>query len=435
MKREEKLEKIIEYIKSGEKSVDVFKLGFEIEHFVVDKDSLETVSYYGKDGIGESLEEISKMGFEKVYDGDRLIGLTSEGIDISIEPASQFELAIKASDKVDDLLRIYNEAVEKIVPVFDRKNQLLVCLGYHPKTKIDDIKIIPKKRYDFMYKYFEKYGGVYAHNMMKGTGSLQFAVDYENEEDFRKKYFLASALSPFLYSAFDNAYIFEGQVYKKRNLRQTIWENTDRDRTGLYDFAFDPDLSYRKYAERILDTPMIFANIDGVESYVGKKTLDDLMDEKNYKEMIDHGLSIVFPDVRVKKYIEIRMPDNVVYPYNMGALSLIKGIFFRKDIFDQIYKIFESMIYEDAQKLKEDATVLGVHAKYKEREIYKWVLDIIKIIRPVLDKLENSYLDELESLLSFGFVPRDIFERIYKEDPKKAVYVFSVNKVLGEIDG
>ncbi len=84
------------------------------------------------------------------------------------------------------------------------------------------------------------------------------------------------------------------------------------------------------------------------------------------------------------------------------------------------------MTYEDAQKLKEDATVLGVHAKYKEREIYKWVLDIIKIIRPVLDKLENSYLDELESLLSFGFVPRDIFERIYKEDPKKAVYVFSV---------
>lgn len=264
---------------------------------------------------------------------------------------------------------------------------------------------------------------------------MQLAVDYKNEEDFKKKYFLANALSPFLYSVFDNALIFEGETYIDRNLRQTIWEYTDRDRTGLYDFAFDSDLSYAKYAEKILDTPMIFMPSDDGEAYVGRKTLDELMTEENADVMVNHGISIVFPDVRVKTYMEIRMPDNIPYPYNMAAAALIKGIFFVDETFEKVYELFQDMTYDEAQKLKNNATRMGIFALYQNVEIYQHVLDIIDIIRPVLDESENKYLDELEAMLDFGIVPRDIFAKIYKDDPKRAVYEFSVNRFVEANNG
>ena len=433
MERLDKIQKIVNFIKAGEKDEKDFKLGFEIEHFVVNKETLETQSFYGEDGVGEILLDLVSLGYEKTDASG--MAFSDGNVDISIEPAGQFELALRAKTSVDELFEVYKTHMERLIPIFEKRGLLLVTLGYHPKSKIDDIKIIPKTRYDYMYKYFAKHGGEYAHNMMKGTCSLQFAVDYKNEEDFKKKYFLASALSPFLYSVFDNALIFEGETYIDRNLRQTIWEGTDRERTGLYDFGFDSDMGYQKYAEKILDTPMIFMPTKEGEVYVERKTLDELMTEENADAMVNHGLSIVFPDVRVKSYIEIRMPDNIPYPYNMAAASLIKGIFFDKDTLDKVYNLFEDMTFEAAQKLKNNATRMGIFALYQNVEIYQHVLDIIDIVRPVLDEEENKYLDELEAMLDFGIVPRDIFAKIYKDDPKRAVYEFSVNRFVGGING
>ncbi len=433
MERLEKIQKIVDFIKAGEKDEKNFRLGFEIEHFVVNKDTLESQSFYGHDGVGEILEDLASLGYKKADETG--MAFSDGSVDISIEPAGQFELALRAKASVGELFEVYKTHMERLVPIFERRGLLLVTLGYHPKSKIDEIKIIPKTRYDFMYKYFEKYGGEFAHNMMKGTSSMQLAVDFKNEEDFKKKYFLASALSPFLYSVFDNSLIFEGEIYIDRNLRQTIWEYTDRDRTGLYDFAFDSDLSYKKYAEKILDTPMIFMPTPDGETYIGRKTLDELMTEENADEMLNHALSIVFPDVRVKSYIEIRMPDNIPYPYNMAAAALIKGIFFDDQTLDKVYELFSDMTYDQAQKLKSNATRMGIFALYENVEIFQHVLDIIDIIRPVLEENENKYLDELESMLDFGIVPRDIFAKIYKENPKRAVYEFSVNRFVEAING
>ena len=433
MERLEKIQKIVDFIKAGEKDEKNFRLGFEIEHFVVNKDTLESQSFYGHDGVGEILEDLASLGYKKADETG--MAFSDGSVDISIEPAGQFELALRAKASVGELFEVYKTHMERLVPIFERRGLLLVALGYHPKSKIDEIKIIPKTRYDFMYKYFEKYGGEFAHNMMKGTSSMQLAVDFKNEEDFKKKYFLASALSPFLYSVFDNSLIFEGEIYIDRNLRQTIWEYTDRDRTGLYDFAFDSDLSYKKYAEKILDTPMIFMPTPDGETYIGRKTLDELMTEENADEMVNHALSIVFPDVRVKSYIEIRMPDNIPYPYNMAAAALIKGIFFDNQTLDKVYELFSDMTYDQAQKLKSNATRMGIFALYENVEIFQHVLDIIDIIRPVLEENENKYLDELESMLDFGIVPRDIFAKIYKENPKRAVYEFSVNRFVEAING
>lgn len=430
MTYEDKVEKIVDFIKSGEKDEKDFKVGFEVEHFVVDKNSLETVRYEGENGIRESLEELKDLGYEGIYEGEYIMGLHKDGASISIEPAAQFEISLDSQNSVDKLFDTYKKTMAEIIPIFDKKGQLLVEVGYQVKDKIADIPRIPKERYKFMYEYFEKYAGPMAHNMMKGSASLQVAIDYSDEDDFRKKYFLANALAPFFYSIFDNAYIFEGEVYENHNIRQSIWENCDKDRTGIYPFSFDNDLSYEKYAKKILATPAIFIKKDGKDIATNEKTFEEIFDEDMSDEMVFHALSIVFPDVRVKKYIEIRMPDNMPFPYNFAAVSLIKNIFYDKEVLDYAYNLLAGFTYQKAQDLKKITVLRGILAMYEDKKIYEWMLEIIGQI-----KEDRKYIDPLKDLLEEQKTPRDLYEELYKESPQRAIYEFSVNKFVKDNNG
>lgn len=430
MTYEDKVEKIVDFIKSGEKDEKDFKVGFEVEHFVVDKNSLETVRYEGENGIRKSLEELKDLGYKGIYEGEYIMGLHKDGASISIEPAAQFEISLDSQNSIDKLFETYKKTMAEIIPIFDKRGQLLVEVGYQVKDKIADIPRIPKDRYKFMYEYFEKYAGPMAHNMMKGSASLQVAIDYSDEDDFRKKYFLANALAPFFYSIFDNAYIFEGEVYENHNIRQTIWENCDKDRTGIYPFSFDNDLSYEKYAKKILATPSIFIKKDGKDIATNEKTFEEIFDQDMSDEMVFHALSIVFPDVRVKKYIEIRMPDNLPFPYNFAAVSLIKNIFYDKEVLDYAYNLLAGFTYQKAQDLKKITVLRGIQAMYEDKKIYEWMLEIIGQI-----KEDRKYIDPLKDLLEEQKTPRDIYEELYKESPQRAVYEFSVNKFVKDNNG
>ena len=428
MNYDKKIDAIAQYIRSGEKTVDDFKVGFEVEHFVIDAYTMETLTYKEYGGVRDSLEEIEKMGYEASYEGDNIMGLSADNFSISIEPAAQFEVAYAAQKTMFELYQNYKEVMAKLTPVFENKGQLLAEVGYQPKTKIENLPFIPKERYKYMSQYFREFGGTMPLNMMQGSGSLQVAIDFKDEEDFKKKFFVANAVSTFLYSIFDNAYIFEGEVYPKHNLRQTIWENCDKPRTGTYPFAFDSDLSYRKYAAKILATDSIFIHKDGKDIYTGNTSFEEIFDNEDMSlDMINHALSIVFPDVRVKKYIEVRMPDNVPYPYNFAAVALIKNMFYDEEVLDFLYRLFEGMTYEDSQKLKEKAVMQGIDTIYKDKKISEWMLIVIEKI-----KEDRDYIKPLEELLKKDQTPRDIYETLYKENPKDAIYQYSVNKFVKE---
>lgn len=432
MKYNEKIEKIVSYIRRGEKNPKNFRLGLEMEHFCVDKESLDTLDYYSELGVEDSLEILNKdKGFEisLMEDGD-ILGLKKDEFAISVEPAGQFEVAIDGKSKIPDIKKAYDRVMSEIVEVFDEKNQYLVTLGYHPKSKINDLKIIPKKRYEYMSRYFKEFGGKYALNMMKGTASLQTAIDFENEEDFKLKFFVANALSTFLYSLFDNSYIFEGESYKERNLREKIWQYCDPKRTGVYDFAFDDDFSFEKYAKKILDTDIIFINENGTDKYLGNVKFSEVMDIDSSDEMIFHALSIVFPDVRVKNYIEIRMPDEVPAPYNFAFLALIKGLFYNKKNLLELRDIFSDMNYENYEKLRDESYEKGIFAKYGDNTINQWLLIFIDMAKKGLQDDEREFLRPIEELMEVKKTLRDKFEFFYKEDPKNAVKIFSVNHYL-----
>ncbi len=389
---------IVNYFKDNEKDKEDFKIGIELEHFVIDKDTLQTISYYGEGGVEDTLKELESNGWEGSYEGEYLLGLNNANKVITLEPGSQLELSIKPQKDIKDIEKEYFQFLTEIIPILNRKNQGLIAVGYQPETKIDDIKILPKKRYDYMFEYFKDKGS-HAHNMMKGTASLQLAFDYSSEEDYIKKFKTASALSPVVYAMFENALYFEGQKWNKHNLRSFIWENCDKDRSGIVKGTFDEDFGYEKYAEYILNGPPIFIdNGRGVYS-TGDKRYKEIFNPEDYSlEELEHVLTMFFPDVRTKKYVEIRMMDAVPYPLNFSAIALWKGILYDENNLNMVYEYIKDISQEDVDRAKDDIIDKGLDGKLRDKSIYeigKWLIDISKNGLKNGEKEYLKYLDEM----------------------------------------
>lgn len=390
---------IKKYFQSRETEVEEFKIGIEFEHYVIDKDTFETISYYGNNGVAETLKQLENRGWEAEYEGEYILGLKKNRKVVTLEPGSQFELSIKANIGIKNIQVEYEKFINEINPILKDKNQELITTGYHPVTKIDDIKLLPKGRYDFMFNYF-KDKGKYAHNMMKGTAALQISIDYSSEEDYKKKFRLANALSPVLYGLFDNSFYFEGERWKNYNLRADIWNNCDQNRSGIVEGALDEDFGYEDYAQYILNRPPIFMAKDGEDIFTGEKKVKELFDPNNYKvEELEHFLSMFFPDVRTKGFIEIRQMDSVPYTLALSAVAMIKGVFYNQENLNEAYKATKDIKIEDVIKSKYDIIENGISAKLKGKsilEIGSWLIELAKL---GLGNDEKHYLKPLENMI------------------------------------
>ena len=402
------IEEIAKYIKNGEKNVDDFKLGIEFEHFVIDKNTFKTISYYGENGVAEILKDLEKSGWHGIYEGEYILELRKENKTVTLEPGSQLELSLSAEKKISDIEKGYLEFLNEIIPILDSKNQALIAVGYHPVTKINEIKLLPKKRYDFMFEYFKKRGS-HAHNMMKGTAALQVSMDYKDEEDYKKKFRVTNALSPIMYSLFENAVFFEGEKYDKHNLRAFIWKNCDTHRSGVVDGALDDNFNYESYAEYILNRPPIFVIKGGKLDFTNEKLVKEIFNPEDYeKEELEHLLTMFFPDVRTKKYIEIRMMDAVPYPLNFAVLAFWKGILYDDENLDKVYDYIKDITIDDVNRTKEEMFELGLNAHYKDKTILEIGKFLVDLAKTGLIEDEVKYIYPLERMITEGTNPYEI---------------------------
>ena len=401
-------DKIIDYIRSGEKAEKDYAIGFEIENFIVDKNN-NAITYWDEGGVKDILEDLIKIGYEAVYVGGVLLGATKGKTAISLEPGSQFELSIKKAWHIKELEDEYFRCMKEIEEVVHKRGYHILQRGYHVKTKIDEIKILPKERYDLMYKYFNESGSM-GHNMMKGTAASQSSIDYKDEEDFRRKMRVYNALSPVFYAIFENTNIFEGEAYKENGLRMTIWKNTDKERCSIIKEAFDDDFSYASYADYIVNRPCIFIHKNGEDIYTGHTKIKDIegIDEAD-KTIVEHVLSMFFPDTRAKKYIEIRMMDSVQIDYLLGLVALIKAISYQN--LDKVYEMIKDVTYDDALKALDSFKESGIRGKLKDRSFLDIAKDLISLAKASLGD-EAHYLNALEEVIDSGKSIREVnFEK------------------------
>lgn len=418
MRYEKQLDKIEEYLKNGEKNREQYRIGVEFEHFIVDSDTFETVTYYDNNGIVDTLEKLVENGWTGDYEGQHILGAHKDDKVITLEPGSQFEFSINAKKNISELEEEYNEFIEEIEKILSEKGQSIISAGYHPVSKIDDIKLLPKKRYDYMFEYFKNKGS-YAHNMMKGSGALQVSLDYESEEDYRKKFKIANAISPIISAITSNIILFEGEEFEKENLRNLIWTNMDDSRSGVVKGVMEEDFSYRKYGKYLLEVEPVFTMKKGEAINTGNKTIGDLFDPENYTiAELEHLMTMVFPDVRTKGFIEIRMMDSVPSPINFGMVALLKGLFYNKENVEKSHLIFKDFTEDDINIAKINIIEEGISAFYKEKEIKDWGKTLLEISKNGLSEDELDYLKPIEKILDgelkISELNKDIREKIRK---------------------
>lgn len=390
MDYQKQLKAFINYFKKAESKKTEHKIGVEFEHFILDK-NLNAVSYYGENGVEKILYDLAKNNWEKEYERSHLVALKADNKAITLEPGAQLELSINPFAQIEKIEAIYLDFLEEIKETLSKYNYKLAVLGYQPKTKISDIKMLPKKRYDFMHKYF-KDKGKYAHNMMKGTSSLQMSLDYENEKDYIKKMRVGYFLSPIIYYLFDNTPFFEGKIAAKESIRAEIWQNCDGQRSGLINGIFDREFGYQEYAEYLLDVPPIFKKKDNKLIYTNEKKLLDIM-KSNKTEEIEHFISMVFPDVRTKKYIELRAADALPYPYNFGLVAFLKALFYSEDNLNYLYE--KSLDYNQ-RDFEDFKNKIIYKEKFKKRS--ELIADLIERSKNKLSNGEKKYLEHVEEI-------------------------------------
>ena len=424
------LEVLKDYIKSGEKIRKDFKLGVEFEHFVIDKDTLKTVSYYGEGGVGETLKDLENLGYEPVYEGQYILGLHKDEKHITTEPGSQLELSIDANLNIKELEKEYLDFLQDLIPILNKKDQALIATGYHPETRIDEITLLPKKRYDFMYDYF-KTKGTHAHNMMKGTAALQVAIDYESEEDYINKFKIVNALTPVFYAIFENVYYFEGEKAPFHNMRSFIWENCDKDRSGVVPSSLDEDYDYEKYAEYILEGCPIFIYKDGKEVSAKGKNVKELLDPDAFTgEEVEHYLTMFFPDVRTKQYIEIRMMDSVPYPLNLSAIALFKGLLYNEGNLEKLSELIKYITVKDVEDAKQTMMREGLKSEFNGITLLEMGKFLVDLAQKGLDKEEKEYLKPLKEMLDSGKNPYEITKDLADKGKKESLKWCILNNLV-----
>ncbi|MCL2862285.1 MAG: glutamate-cysteine ligase family protein [Firmicutes bacterium] len=369
-------DKLIEYFKSGIKNSKDFKLGLELEHFVVCKNSQETVSFYANNGVEEVLKKISKYYDDMVYSEGHLVGLKRKNMIITLEPAGQLEVSIGEFSGVHDFEIEYNRFLNEINPVLDEMELNLAAMGYHPVSKAIDMPLVPKERYRIMNEHF-KSTGTRGINMMRGTCATQISIDYYSEDDFKNKFRLANILTPVLTYLTHNTPVFEG-VENSNFARKMIWDSVDNARSGFVPNSLNVDFGFKEYADYILSAPpILIPKENGELEYTAFKALSEIYALKSMNEgEIENALSMFFPYVRLKKYIEIRMMDSIPFEKVVGILSLIKNLFYDEKNVEILLKRFEDVTQKDAEnafdeleKNVETSTIYGENASKLVRDL------------------------------------------------------------------
>lgn len=397
--REQNINQIVSFIESGAKPQGTpGKLGVELEHTIVN-DDFTPVSYEGEHGVAWLLSQLSGQFAEEIRDAEGdLLGLAAPGKTVTLEPASQFELSAGPYTEIGEIRYEFEGFQRDIAHLLTPVHERILAVGYHPSAKALDLELIPKIRYEYMNNHFEKIGP-WGQRMMRGSASTQVSIDYYSEEDCVRKMRVAYALSPLFALITDNAPTFEGAPSPHRMMRTEIWRECDPTRCGVTPDVFDEGFGWRAYAEKILDTPAILVpDGDGwraTEQTFGEVYANEPMTPKD----VEHAVSMLFNDVRLKTYVEIRPADAMPIPFVAAYAALVKGLFYNEDNLNELADELSAVTAQDVDDAKlalmrdgYDATVCGKNAG-------TWADELFERAQNGLAFNERNYLSALHALV------------------------------------
>ena len=409
-------EKLVAYFEKGDKYTRL--LGFELEHIILHAGTGKPVSYSESGGIRDVLERLSACYERILYDGDDIIGCQNPREVVTIEPAGQIEVSLGPCESVFEVERLYLEFRNKLDPILEEFGLETPMLGYNPSAKACDLELIPKYRYKCMTDFLgaQSYDGIC---MMRGTASLQVSIDFRNEDDALRKLRIAELLSPILSLICDNSPMFEGEERACKLVRTAIWANMKQDRVGTVPGSLSPAFTFADYADYILSREAILIPDAESESgwrYVADQTFDEIYNDREMtRAEIEHALSMVWPDARLKNFVEIRPADAMPFEYALAYVVLVRALFYNDRNLDVLESLLAQISEEEVRLTKEALMEKGYGAQVYGRPAEFWTDLLMVLASGCLEEGEWIYLEPLASLVRYRTTLADIWSRLMEK--------------------
>ncbi len=380
-------QELIDYLASGEKPRDAWRIGTEHEKFGFRTDDLRAPTYEGERGIKAMLDGMAeRFNWQPVYDKGNVIALLRDMASVSLEPAGQFELSGAPLETVHQTCCEVNQHLEEVRAVADDIGVGFLGMGFQPKWTRDEMPWMPKGRYKIMREYMPKRGQL-GLDMMKRTCTVQVNLDYGNEAEMVKMFRVSLALQPIATALFADSPFTDGKPNGYMSYRSQIWTDTDPDRTGMLGFVFDDSFGYERYVDYILDVPMYFAYRDGnyidasgkdFKAFMAGK-LDVLPGERpSMKDFADH-LTTAFPEVRLKKYLEMRGADGGPWNRLCALPAFWVGLLYDSTALDAAWDLVKDFSMAEREALRSGVPMHALKLPFRGGTVGDLAIEALKI--------------------------------------------------------
>ncbi|KAJ4912949.1 hypothetical protein Rs2_07570 [Raphanus sativus] len=414
-------EDLIAYLASGCKPKDKWRIGTEHEKFGFEVNTLRPMKY---DQIAELLNSIAeRFEWEKVMEGDKIIGLKQGKQSISLEPGGQFELSGAPLETLHQTCAEVNSHLYQVKAVAEEMGIGFLGMGFQPKWRREDIPIMPKGRYDIMRNYMPKVGSL-GLDMMLRTCTVQVNLDFSSEADMIRKFRVGLALQPIATALFANSPFTEGKPNGFLSMRSHIWTDTDKDRTGMLPFVFDDSFGFEQYVDYALDVPMYFAYRNNKYVDCTGMTFRQFLAGKlpclpgelpNYNDWENH-LTTIFPEVRLKRYMEMRGADGGPWRRLCALPAFWVGLLYDEDVLQAALDLTADWTPAERDMLRNKVPVTGLKTPFRDGLLKHVAEDVLKLAKDGLERRgykEVGFLNAVDEVVRTGVTPAENLLEMY----------------------
>lgn len=408
------------------------RIGTEHEKIGFYRDTFLPVPYdgiTGSGGIRLILEEMGRrLGWEPILDGSNIIGLAGgDGGAISIEPGGQFELSGAPLDNVHQTRAELRTHFDALCPTAERHGISFLTLGMSPLWTREETPVMPKSRYSIMARYMPKVGSR-GLDMMFRTATVQANYDFSDEADMVKKLRVSLALQPVTTALFANSPFRDGALTGYLSDRSNVWRDTDNQRAGMLPFAFEDGMGFERYVDYALDVPMYFIKRGDAYLDVAGSNFRDLLagrhpavpgERATISDWTNH-LSTIFPEVRLKTFLEMRGADAGPMPFLAALPALFAGLLYAPASLDGAWELVKGWTNEQRERLRADAPRIGLDAEIAGRTVRDVARDALALARAGLSQRrrlnslgrdEGIYLDVLDEVVAGRTLAEALIEK------------------------
>ncbi len=415
-------EVLVDFIRGGEKPPERWRIGTEHEKVGLFEDGFSAVPYEGPQGIGAFLRRIAEVDdWTPIREEGNVIALQKDGASITLEPGGQLELSGAPLRTIHETCAEFHAHLALVAEVSKSFGILWLGLGIRPLLGVDDAPRMPKERYKIMRDYLPTRGSR-GLEMMHLTATVQANFDFADEADMRAKMQVAMGVSPILSALYANSCIVEQEESGFASKRVWIWRDTDPDRCGLLPFVFEPDFGYADYVDWSLDAPMFFIQREGRYIPARGVTFRGFMAEglEGYAATLadfEVHLTTLFPEVRLKRVIEVRGTDAVPSPMTCALPAFWKGLLYEGEACAAAWSLVEGWSFAEREDFLEQAARFGLAARGPHGSALDLAAELVAISDEGLRRIahfgahgrdESEFLDPLRAQLALGKSPAEV---------------------------